>query len=215
MVFIFTLVTSGILAAVIASTIKGDLGKALAVVSFEAALAFWSVTWVKIRFGLGFRILGFRGDQLGRDLGQGLIWGALGWLLATLVVGNVMVRIVDALSSKPVDSPDQLDLSDPNAVVLAITAIGVVIIAPLAEEMFFRGFVFQAFRRRLPLAVAGIASGALFMLAHAPFWIIFPSIFTLGLVLAWLFERRGSIVPCIVAHALFNLVGFVAYLTTL
>jgi len=114
-----------------------------------------------------------------------------------------------------VTEPDQLNYSDPSGLVLTITAIGVIVIAPIAEEIFFRGFVFRGFRRDVGFVIAAVASSILFMFAHLPFWIIFPSIFTLGLFLSRALEKRASLIPCIVAHALFNSAGFAAYMITL
>ncbi|HEX9694790.1 MAG TPA: CPBP family intramembrane glutamic endopeptidase [Actinomycetota bacterium] len=214
-VFALTLVTSGLLAVGVAAVFGGDLQKAMAVVVFEVTLGAWAILWLKVRFGAGPSALGFRSDQIRRDIGFGLGIGLLGWVVSTLVVGNIVVRVVERLSRGPVTEPDQLDYANPSALVLTITAIGVIVIAPIAEEIFFRGFVFRGFRRDVGFVVAAVASGALFMMAHLPFWIIFPSIFTLGLFLAWALERRASLIPCIVAHALFNSAGFAAYMLTL
>lgn len=214
-VFGLTFFTSALLAVVVAAAFRNDLEKAMGVIAFEVTLGFWAIMWVRLRHRLPVRALGVRFDRLQGDLGFGLAAGAVGWGLATLVVGNLFLRLVDALSKTKVTEPDQLDYTNPSALVLGITAIGVIIIAPISEELFFRGFVFRGFRRGAGLAIAAAGSGVLFTLAHLPFWLIFPSIFTLGVVLAWTFERRSSLIPCIVAHMLFNLAGFIFYLQSL
>ncbi|HVL90742.1 MAG TPA: type II CAAX endopeptidase family protein, partial [Actinomycetota bacterium] len=214
-VFMLTFVTAGLLAVVVAAAFSGDLEKAMAVVVFEVALAGWALLWPKIRFGLGPRALGLRRDQMGGDIRYGLGIGVVGWVVSTLVVGNVVVRLVERITDGPVTEPDQLNYSDPSGLVLTITAIGVIVIAPIAEEIFFRGFVFRGFRRDVGFVIAAVASSILFMFAHLPFWIIFPSIFTLGLFLSRALEKRASLIPCIVAHALFNSAGFAAYMITL
>jgi membrane protease YdiL (CAAX protease family) len=77
------------------------------------------------------------------------------------------------------------------------------LLAPLAEETFFRGYV----QRRLSLrwgARTGIAvSAALFALMHFD-WVHGPSAFLIGLFLGWLAQRSGSIRPSMVAHAANN-----------
>lgn len=214
-VFFANLVTAYIVGGIVAGAFRGDLGKSLSVIAFEITLGFWSIFWIRLRHNEPPRRLGLVFDRLRQDIGQGLVWGILGWAFATLVIGNIVVRLVDALSRKPVEPPDQLALENPSALVLTITGIGVILLAPIAEELFFRGFVYQALRRRFAVALAATVSGLLFMLAHAPYWIIFPSIGALGIVLAVLFERRASLVPPIVAHMLFNAIGFAAYMASL
>ncbi|MGH2830152.1 MAG: lysostaphin resistance A-like protein [Actinomycetota bacterium] len=213
-VFAFVFVTAGLVSIAITAATKGDLEKALLVASFEVVLGAWTIGWVRLAHRRGTEALGARWDGFVSQIRFGLAAGAVGWVLSTLVVGSVVLWIVSALSTGEVESPDQLDYSSPGAGILALTAVGVVLVAPIAEELFFRGLVFGAFRSRLRFVPAAVVSGALFMLAHAPFWLILPSILTLGVVLAWVYQRRGSIVPCIVGHALFNAIGFAAYLVT-
>ena len=77
-----------------------------------------------------------------------------------------------------------------------------VLILPLCEELLFRGALYGGLRRRLPLPVAMVASGLLFGLLHDPS-VILP-VAVLGTMLAWLYERTGSLIaPCLV-HLLQN-----------
>lgn len=83
--------------------------------------------------------------------------------------------------------------------------IGVAAVTPVAEELFFRGLVQttlgQVLRNRWG---AIVAAAGLFGLAHASQPQVVPAIFVFGLVLGVLYERRGSLIGPIVAHALFN-----------
>ncbi len=77
-----------------------------------------------------------------------------------------------------------------------------VLILPLCEELLFRGALYGGLRRRMPLPVAMVASGLLFGLLHDTS-VILP-VAALGTMLAWLYERTGSLVaPCLV-HLLQN-----------
>jgi membrane protease YdiL (CAAX protease family) len=82
--------------------------------------------------------------------------------------------------------------------------LGAVIIAPLAEELFFRGLLLQAlcfhWHRAWP-AIA--ASSVLFGLVHGQPQDIVPLV-VLGLVLGYLRVRHGSLWPCLLVHVLFN-----------
>lgn len=95
-------------------------------------------------------------------------------------------------------------------VTLALVGISAVVTAPIAEELFFRR-VFQGWlEKRLSAADAGQAVGmaaAAFALAHAGQGLAFLPLFPLALVLGHITSRTGSIVPCILLHALFNAVS--------
>jgi membrane protease YdiL (CAAX protease family) len=90
--------------------------------------------------------------------------------------------------------------------------------APFVEELFFRGFVFGLYRRRQPLWVAYTVSGAIFAAAHVMPTRMNPQqgvglaigIFALGTILAWTYQRTGSLWPGMVAHAFNNATGILA-----
>ena len=78
-----------------------------------------------------------------------------------------------------------------------------VIIAPVVEEIFFRGFLFAGLKKRFPWKKAMIISAGLFALLHlSP--LAAPPIFLLGLVFAYLYQKSGSIWPAICVHLLVN-----------
>ncbi len=81
--------------------------------------------------------------------------------------------------------------------------LGVVVIAPFAEEYFFRGWMFQSFLRRYSLRKAVLASAALFAIVHLNPWqavVAFP----LGIFYAWLFIKTNSLSLSILSHATVN-----------
>jgi membrane protease YdiL (CAAX protease family) len=97
---------------------------------------------------------------------------------------------------------------DPWAVGLVIAAA--VVAAPLAEELFFRRILQGWLEARLPEADGANAiaiSAAAFALAHQGQGLAYVPLFPLGLVLGFIARRTGSIVPCIMLHALFNAVS--------
>ncbi len=75
--------------------------------------------------------------------------------------------------------------------------------APFCEEILFRGFIYQSIKQRSSVQVAVVASALLFALMHFDRGGILP-LFTIGLVLALIFERTRSLVPSMVAHGLWN-----------
>ena len=81
--------------------------------------------------------------------------------------------------------------------------IALVVIAPVAEEMLFRGLIFREFARRYSMRHAIFGSAALFALFHLNPWqavVAFP----IGVIAAWLVLKTGSIIPGIVLHAALN-----------
>lgn len=79
----------------------------------------------------------------------------------------------------------------------------VAVIAPIAEELFFRGMLYPLLRQRWSPAIAIVVNGFVFALIHfIP--ILIPGLFFVGMVLAWVRERSGSLIPCILVHALQN-----------
>jgi uncharacterized protein len=96
-----------------------------------------------------------------------------------------------------------------SAFAFAAAGFLVCVVAPVAEEVFFRGFLFGALRRR-GLVVAALVSGLAFGLAHvasSPIGFIVP-LGTLGVMLALLYERTGSLYPSIGLHTLNNSIAF-------
>ena len=73
--------------------------------------------------------------------------------------------------------------------------------------MFFRGYVFRTFARDRGRVWAYTYSAALFSVTHANLSAAVP-IFVLGLMLAYIFERSGSLIPGIVAHGVNNAIAF-------
>jgi len=86
------------------------------------------------------------------------------------------------------------------------TLIASVLVAPICEETFFRGFVFAGFLNRMPVAIAIVLSSFLFAIAHADLG-SFAVLFFIGLALAFVRWRTRSLWPGILLHLLNNGVG--------
>nr|CCA80656.1 conserved membrane hypothetical protein [blood disease bacterium R229] len=79
----------------------------------------------------------------------------------------------------------------------------VCLIAPVVEEMLFRGVILRSFLRQYPAGVAIIHSAAVFGMAHLNVY-QFMLAFLLGLLLGKLYERTRSLLPGMLVHGCYN-----------
>jgi hypothetical protein len=88
-----------------------------------------------------------------------------------------------------------------------------VIVAPLGEELIFRGFLYRGIAAsRLGVAVAILLTSLLWASLHADrTWLGFASILFGGLVLGWLRWRTGSTVTTIAVHGVGNIIAAIPY----
>ncbi len=97
---------------------------------------------------------------------------------------------------------------------LALLVIPVCVLAPVFEEVLFRGLFFHPLEkhgRAVAIWITAVAFGTIHLL---PYWkaplAVLP-VFLVGLANGWLRARSGSIEPCIASHAAFNLLGLVSW----
>lgn len=88
---------------------------------------------------------------------------------------------------------------------LATSLLEYVILAPIFEEIVFRGLLFAMFRRRFTFLPAALLSATIFALAHGYSLLGFISVLWSGFLWAWIYDRTGSLIPGMVAHAVNNL----------
>ena len=119
---------------------------------------------------------------------------------------QIIHQIDPAYELKPHPTIDSLaDGGQPLSVVIALW-VGAVALAPLAEEMFFRGLIqtlaWQWFGCRwIGLAIASV----LFAAVHYQQIYAVPALAVLAVLIGFTYERTGSLIPPIAIHALFNL----------
>ncbi|NPV28000.1 MAG: CPBP family intramembrane metalloprotease [Firmicutes bacterium] len=77
------------------------------------------------------------------------------------------------------------------------------VLAPVSEEMYFRGFVYPYLRSRLGVRMALWLSAMFFSVLHLDVVRFIPLMLG-GFGLAWLYERTGSLYPSVVAHGVWN-----------
>lgn len=156
------------------------------------------------RHGVSPELLGFRPASA----------TSLGWLpLVALAIGlsatGVYALIMEAFGFDLL-APDQNleELAALNGVDRISTFAIVGVLAPVGEEIFFRGFLLAALVSAIGGLRGALVSSAIFSVAHLNVGTLFP-IFVMGILLSWLYLRTGSILPSIVAHAAQNLLALI------
>ena len=157
-------------------------------------------------------------------------WAALGlrgtsWVNFALVpllfvVGLSLLLAVTKLMTMLVgnfDNPQVNAISGGKAMSLGELGAGLLLIAvlvPFVEELFFRGMLYPLLRQRAPATLAVVANAAIFAAVHM-IPVLIPSLFVVGLCLAFLRERSGSIWPGVCYHAMQNGMAMLAIYVTL
>jgi len=169
---------------------------------------------------LGFALFDARGriaaafGKLG--LGGRIAVGAIGLALLAW-----FVYIVFAGFLAPLLQPDQEDVTrdlgtDKDELgSVAVAAFLIVIAAPISEEMFFRGFMYGGLRRSLSIWPAALISAAVWGSLHLGAGNIGVAVqlAVFGVILAWLYERSGTLWAPVLAHAINNTIAFVLLVT--
>lgn len=144
------------------------------------------ISWKHLGFGT------FNVNVMG--LGCGLLIGGY----AIILLHNTLLTVlgVDTQGEQIFEMFDQLE--SPVWLFLVVA-----IVAPIVEEIFFRGFLFQGFRQKYGWMPAVFISSAIFGAAHLDPVALIPT-FVLGCVLAYVYHRSNSVWPGIIFHAAIN-----------
>ncbi|HEY8489513.1 MAG TPA: CPBP family intramembrane glutamic endopeptidase [Dehalococcoidia bacterium] len=190
---------------------RGELLTGLGVtIAAELLAALLILSYLTARYKLPIRQalaqLGFRDLQPAE-----LLWPFAFVVLAYLIIG-VYVLVVTALGVDVLEPEQQVpgDVFDyPSTTVLA--GVAIVLVAPVAEELFFRGFVFAGLIRTLGVPGAAVAAGLLFGLAHFQPGLFVP--FSLvGVLFGYIYHWTRSLWVTVASHLLFNAIGFAGML---
>ena len=181
--------------------LKGDGALLAAQAMFDGLLLLVALgvasDWKFKPLGRPLRLLGLRPFRL----------SAIWIMLATLVAYYIAAGLFASLVLKPnqEDIGGELGVGNPSVVIAVAAVLMIVLLAPIAEELFFRGFLFAGLRTRWSLWPAAITSGLIFGSVHAPTGIttVVP-LAVLGFALCWLYDRTGSLWPCVIAHMINN-----------
>jgi membrane protease YdiL (CAAX protease family) len=168
--------------------------------------------------GLIWLFLGLRRHVSLRELGlRPVRWRWLTAAIPALLVAYAAEAVAGELGDAFLPSSPQTqchDIQSSYGSNIALALVGVAVVAPVVEEVLFRGVVFGWMRGRVALPVAVLGSAAVFALAHILYmqWTLLPPVFAIGCVLALLYNYSRSLWPGIAVHASINTVATLALL---
>ncbi|HJP71839.1 MAG TPA: type II CAAX endopeptidase family protein [Candidatus Limnocylindria bacterium] len=174
------------------------IGATIILVSTQAALLL--VSWLFVYRPRALAGLPrFPGREPLKAAALGVAWGVAAWVVSTVLIGIVAVLLQQiGMEPEPQAAERAIELLNP-----VLVAIAIVVVAPIAEEIFFRGVVFNAWLREGGRRFAFVGSALLFAIIHVSLLSLLP-IFALGLMLAWIYDRTGTLVAPIAMHATVN-----------
>ncbi|HJY32171.1 MAG TPA: CPBP family glutamic-type intramembrane protease [Actinomycetota bacterium] len=152
-----------------------------------------------------------------KEIGSGVLFALGLYPVMVIVVGGLLTYLLQTISGEQVRAPEQVGEHLP-AIGTALTIVYAVVIAPVGEELFFRGVLFRSLRDRHGFWVGAVGSAVGFGLIHfipgsaVDAALLMIVMFFTGVALCFLYERRGTIVAPLAAHITFNVIGIVLIL---
>lgn len=149
-----------------------------------------------------------------------VFYGIVGYLATVPVLLAVVIAtavVVTALKyTPPQQAVVQVFMKEQDVRFLVFTSFFAAVAGPIIEELFFRGFMYNALKKSIPVFWAMFISAAAFAALHAHA-VGFLPILVIGMLLAYLYEKTGTIVASVTVHILHNasMVGFVFLLKQL
>jgi len=162
-------------------------------------IVWWASRGARRRFSLGFRFEG--SDLIGLPLGVGF------QIAASIAMLPIVLWVLDG------DAPTQEVVESASGLVgidIVLVVLGAGLLAPLAEELVFRGVLLRALIVSRGRRFATYVSAAVFAAIHLldpNAWMVVPILFALGIVLAKVTISTGRIAQAVFTHMAFNLVA--------
>jgi uncharacterized protein len=132
-------------------------------------------------------------------------WRALGWSALGLVTFYIAAIAWVAVIGEPEQSTAEDIGAEESDLALYAAGFMFIFIAPVAEEIFFRGLFYGSLRTRLSTGPAAVICGVVFGVIHFGTGAsAVPILIVLGIIFCLVREKTGSLYPCIAMHALNN-----------
>lgn len=210
--FIATLVASALINALLPAGIlpEGVLNAIFGPLTL-VILGATTVGWVRVRSRGALGLLTGPRRATRRDVLLALGLGVGAVVVVTVGLGVLLALLLQLLGFEvPVVQQELRDAArDPQTA--PIFVISAMVVAPIFEELFFRGMVFPAIAKRLGLWAGIVLSALVFGLVHlnqagdlVGGGLLLLRLVPLGILFAWLYQWRGTIVVPMIVHSIFN-----------
>jgi len=206
---VLTLVAVGVIAGVTGTTTDEDSASFTIVATLAQSAVFIGTAWLFASFTAPPRLWHF-------GVRRAPFWPTVGWAALAIVCFYVLAATYAGIVQPDVDQTVTQDLgADQGTAGLLLAGFMVVVVAPFAEEFFFRGFFYRALRTRFPILIAALIDGLLFGAIHFDFsgadaLLIVPPLAVLGFLFCLLYERTGTLFAPVALHSLNNSIAYAA-----
>lgn len=151
-----------------------------------------------------------------RFKGADVLYALAGFGLYFVSYAILLQIVTKLIPSLNVNQQQQIGFSNASGVgQLVMTAISLVILPPIAEEILMRGFLYTSLRKSMPKIIAALITSIIFASGHLEFgegapllWVAAIDTFVLSLVLVYLREKTGRLWASMGVHALKNSIAF-------
>jgi uncharacterized protein len=200
----------------VSATGAAGMPELAATLGADVAIVITIVVWLSTRHPGWVRVLRFpeKGKRL-KEIAIAIGLGPAVYIGTALVVAVIFSIVLGAISGQDATAPEQIDGESLSRAGQILAVIVAVVVAPVTEELVFRGILFRSVRDRHGFWLGAIVSSLLFGLVHflpAP-WpdtvLLMGTLAVTGMCLAAIYEWRGNLLSCIVTHMAFNTIGVV------
>jgi len=143
-----------------------------------------------------------------RNFLKNVFYGVIGYIALIpilMLILAVIAIIISITKYVPARQPVvELFLREKGVAFLTYSSLFAAIIGPIVEELFFRGFLYSALKKYIGIFWAITATAGLFAALHAHVAGFLP-IMALGMLLAYIYEKTGTLVSSITVHIVHNL----------
>mgnify|MGYP006269952159 CR=1 FL=1 len=162
------------------------------------------------KYNYSLTVFGLKKIKPVKNINYGLIGGITIWLLITIVNNLIYVITINIFQSKPPTQAAVKSLLNSDSLLFFLVhSLLIIVVAPITEEIFFRGFIYLYFKSKVGVQWGIISSALIFGVAHFNLWIFLPT-FIGGIILAWIYEQTDSLYPAMIAHGTWN--GIIIFL---
>jgi CAAX protease family protein len=140
-----------------------------------------------------------------KKIPKALLYGVVGFFVAFVIAGIVGYPIEQRFGVDP--TQQALSQAPEKTGLFPLVFVSAAIVAPVAEEIIFRGYFYKAFRDRFKPSYAIVLSAALFSVLHLEL-LATAQLFVIGIALAYVYEKTGNLMAPITLHVLNNAVAF-------